>query len=793
MQLKQLFHMLRAAAPDEPAPKTAPQSAGGTFAAVLSGTLDADALQDAPRPVRQALHGMIRQVADGERGGPVEGLPDGMTDALRHSLEALLKGTGPDTTTDEPGGETPEADAPAPDAPRLVLKADGTVQLQLPSDRTAPGKDGHPPSAGRAPGDTPRYTQPGGPGAQDPAMPADHRVRHPKAREGTKTGQQPVSSGEGNANDAPAPRAPRPSAGPEAAPDADRPSAPDPTTKPASPPAPKSASAAITAAVAEAIERLAAEGQTAAEGTEAEGTKTEHTATEGAKAHRTAAKQTKASNAAAGEPATGDAARRLQTAAAARTAPAAESKAENSAENNAENAENAPTRSGTLAATASTAFPTEAAPVLYASDGTPADQGDAKTAQPTPQPTAGPATPTIDTPDGAGEALELNAKPSSEHGSQAPATSAEGEKSAASSPSTAEPRTAGPPAPDTATPDPNRLAPRPPALSNTPSNTPSKASPAEALPDDASADVRLEAAAQARAEQTPATRTDGGGLALRADGDASLQPRPTAPTAASSDAAPASSPSAEGGTADQGSDSDPQQRHRDAQALQQALRLIRQNGPASALTAPAPPSSDFSPSLSEALATLSSDTPTVTTTEDADGEAQLLRHALEGVLSEVKPSRTAPTSRTAAPGASQANMNAWMKTLMNQPARAFALNNGWQVLQVQLEDGQGSLTVSARRDDDSVAVSVGFTDAALRGQAAVHAGRIQDALQTQYQAQVDFSLQDDTQGQSSRDRSNSGRPSQPLGGAAIEPDTSSSAASSSARAALLGANHEWIA
>jgi hypothetical protein len=342
-------------------------------------------------------------------------------------------------------------------------------------------------------------------------------------------------------------------------------------------------------------------------------------------------------------------------------------------------------------------------------------------------------------------------------------------------------------------PDPDRLAPRLPALSNTPSNTLSNTSPAEALPDDASADVRLEAAAQARAGQAPATRTDGGGLALRVDGDASLQPRPTAPAIASSDATPASSPSAEGGTADQGSDSDPQQRHRDAQALQQALRLARQNGPAAAPTVPVLPSADFSPSLSEALATLSSDRPTVITTEDADGEAQLLRHALEGVLSEVKPSRTTSTSRTAAPGASQANMNAWMKTLMNQPARAFALNNGWQVLQVQLEDGQGSLTVSARRDDDSMAVSVGFTDAALRGQAAVHAGRIQDALQAQYQTQVDFSLQDDTQGQSSRDRSNSGRPSQPLGGADIEPETSSSAASSSVRAALLGANHEWIA
>ena len=780
MQLKQLFHMLRAATPDEPAPKAAPRGPGSTFAAVLSGTLEGGPLQDAPREVRQALHGMIRQATDGEAGSLPEGLPDGLTDALRHSLEALLKETGADTATDGPAEETPEAGAPAPHAPGLVLKADGTVQLRLPSDHTAPGKDGPPPSTGRASSDAPRYTQPGGPTAHDPAVPADHRVRHPKAQEDAKTGKQSASSADGNAKDAPAPQAPRLSAGPNAG----RLASLEPTTQPAPTPAPTPATTA--AAVAEAITRLAAEGSTTAEGSAAQGTETQGTEVQRTAAQRTAPAQTRPSNAPAPEPATGDAARRLQTAAGARTAPAAESPAER-------NAENTPAHSRTAAATTatpSTTFPAEAAPVLYAPDAAPTDQGDAKTTPPPPQSAAGPATSTIDAPDGAGEALELNTKPSSNRGSQVPTASAEGEKSAASSPSTAEPRTAGPPAPDTPTPDPGRLAPRPPALSNTPSN----ASSAEGLPDDASADVRREAAAQARAEQAPATRTDGGGLALRVNGDVSLQPRTTPPPGASADAAPAGGTSAEGGaTRDQDGDADPQQRHRDAQALQQALRLARQKGSASAPPGPPLPQTDFSSSLSEALATLSSDRPTVTTTEEVDGEAQLLRHALEGVLSEVKPSRTTPARATAAPGASQANMNAWMKTLMNQPARAFALNNGWQVLQVQLEDGQGSLTVSARRDDDGMAVSVGFTDPALRGQAAVQAGRIQDALQAQYQTQVDFSLQDDTQGQSSRDRSDSGRPSQPLDGADIEPDTLSSAASSSVRAALLGANHEWIA
>lgn len=430
-------------------------------------------------------------------------------------------------------------------------------------------------------------------------------------------------------------------------------------------------------------------------------------------------------------------------------------------------------------------------PVLQASDGT-AAAGDTPAQHSTPQPTAGTphpmGRPTPGAADGVEEAHALDTRPERTPGSQA-ATAGEGEDAGdplrARRAPAAEPRPANPPAPHTPPPDPHRLVPRAP--------TPSDAPLGEALPDEASADVRLEASAQARIDQAAAVRTDSGGLALRVDGDAALQPRPTPPPGASADAAPAGGTSAEGGaTRDQDGDADPQQRHRDAQALQQALRHARQNGPAPP-PALALPSAEFSPSLSDALANLSSDTPTVTTTKDVDGEAQLLRHALEGVLSEVKPSRTTPARATAAPGASQANMNAWMKTLMNQPARAFALNNGWQVLQVQLEDGQGSLTVSARRDDDRMSVSVGFTDAALRGQAAVQAGRIQDALQAQYETQVDFSLHDDTQGQSSHDRSTSGRLSPSLGGADIEPDAASSAASSSARAALLGANHEWIA
>ena len=778
MQLKQLFHMLRAATPDEPAPKAVPKGAGGTFAAVLSGTLDADALQDAPRQVRQALHGRVRQAAAGKGGSPVEGLPDGLPDALRHSLEALLKTASADPATG--GAAEGPADGTAPDAPRLVLKADGTVHLQLPNDGTTAKGDTDRPSSGRAPGDAPRYTQPGGPKGQNPAVPADHRVRQPKGQKGqgaNNAGRQPASSAGGNAQNTAASQTPRPATPPDAAPTADRPTAPDLPTKSA--PAPKLMPSSATTAVQEAITRLAAEGQAAADEAKAktqdaptDEAKTQRTAAEGGQNQRTGGELTQSRGVVHTEPGTVEARQQLQS----------EVKTERATPRSGVPASTASAASP--ASTVSTPFPTEAAPVLYPGEETLAKNGDAKTAEPTPKPADGMALPTVDTAGSPEEGLTTKANPSTERPLQAQAPSTAGEKAEARTVPAVDPRPSNPPTPEKPAPNLNGPAPRQPA--------PAAAPTAEVLPDDASADVRLEAGAQARTEQTATARTDGGGLALRMDGDAPLQPRPGAPALAAADAAPASSTSADGGTADQGSDSDPQQRHRDAQALQQALRLARQTGAAAPPVAPLA-SADFNQSLSEALATLPSDTPAVTTTDDADGEAQLLRHALEGVLSEVKSSRTTPTGRTAAPGASQANMNAWMKTLMNQPARAFALNNGWQVLQVQLEDGQGSLTVSARRDDDSMAVSVGFTDPALRGQAAAHAGRIQDALQAQYQTQVDFSLHDDTQERSSHDRSNPSRTAASLQGTDAEPDAPSSAASSSVRAALLGANHEWIA
>src|SRR5690606_15692231 len=75
---------------------------------------------------------------------------------------------------------------------------------------------------------------------------------------------------------------------------------------------------------------------------------------------------------------------------------------------------------------------------------------------------------------------------------------------------------------------------------------------------------------------------------------------------------------------------------------------------------------------------------------------------------------------------------AWLRTAFTQTLRTFAGDDGWKVLEMQLEEGQGTMTVKARREKDHVAVSVGFSDPSLRAMAAANTERLQQALQSQY-------------------------------------------------------------
>ena len=70
-------------------------------------------------------------------------------------------------------------------------------------------------------------------------------------------------------------------------------------------------------------------------------------------------------------------------------------------------------------------------------------------------------------------------------------------------------------------------------------------------------------------------------------------------------------------------------------------------------------------------------------------------------------------------------------------------NDGWKTLEMQLKNGDGLMTVRTRQGKDQMAVSVGFSDARMRAQAAASLNQLQEMLQSQYDTNVDFSLMGD--------------------------------------------------
>lgn len=64
-------------------------------------------------------------------------------------------------------------------------------------------------------------------------------------------------------------------------------------------------------------------------------------------------------------------------------------------------------------------------------------------------------------------------------------------------------------------------------------------------------------------------------------------------------------------------------------------------------------------------------------------------------------------------------------------------------MEVKLEEGEGTLLVKARREADHVAVSVGFSDPALRSFALEQADRLRETLQQHYGTAIDLHLASD--------------------------------------------------
>jgi hypothetical protein len=69
-------------------------------------------------------------------------------------------------------------------------------------------------------------------------------------------------------------------------------------------------------------------------------------------------------------------------------------------------------------------------------------------------------------------------------------------------------------------------------------------------------------------------------------------------------------------------------------------------------------------------------------------------------------------------------------------------------MELTLGREKGTVTVQARPDQDSMAVSVSFSEPRLQAQVAANARHLQDAMQAQYGSDVDLSFAGDDPGES---------------------------------------------
>lgn len=153
------------------------------------------------------------------------------------------------------------------------------------------------------------------------------------------------------------------------------------------------------------------------------------------------------------------------------------------------------------------------------------------------------------------------------------------------------------------------------------------------------------------------------------------------------------------------------------------------------------------------------------------------------------------TDATAAPRATTAARpafpTAWIKAATQGPLQSATLSGGWKAVEMTLNDGDGTVTIQARRDQDAVSVSIGFSEPRMQAQAAANARQIQEALQAQYDADVDLSFaggdpdgsDEQTHHSSSRDAASS-RPSPAEENAGEDP--------SPQRRSGDGSRREWV-
>lgn len=178
-------------------------------------------------------------------------------------------------------------------------------------------------------------------------------------------------------------------------------------------------------------------------------------------------------------------------------------------------------------------------------------------------------------------------------------------------------------------------------------------------------------------------------------------------------------------------------------------------------------------------------------TSDSTFDAKMLQATSDGITTSSR-ARKSSGGTGALPFMDRARTLAWLRSTGRSAVHTRS-QDGWKTLEMQLKNGDGLMTVRTRQGKDQMAVTVGFSDARMRAQAAASLHQLQEMLQSQYDTSVDFSLMGDgthdahqqhaASDESHRTASSSG-PSASLG-----PDDE---ATSSPRARAPGVRHEWI-
>ncbi|NBB75410.1 MAG: hypothetical protein GVY35_17330 [Bacteroidetes bacterium] len=176
---------------------------------------------------------------------------------------------------------------------------------------------------------------------------------------------------------------------------------------------------------------------------------------------------------------------------------------------------------------------------------------------------------------------------------------------------------------------------------------------------------------------------------------------------------------------------------------------------------------------------------------DRSFDAKILQVTSDGATNTASTKKTAGGTG-AAPFMDRARTLAWLRSTGRSTVYKGG-NDGWKTLEMQLKNGDGLMTVRTRQRKDQMAVSVGFSDARLRAQVAASLHQLQEMLQSQYDAPVDFSLMGDGtnnahQHAASDDARNadSSGPSAPGANAPREEEPAPR------RALAPGTKHEWI-